>query len=332
MSQNRGSPYIAAETSVVRLMLLLIFALTPGIFMMLLFYGMNVLQNIFFTLSAALVAEAFSVFLRKRPITPQIKDCSAIVTGLLLALALPPGVPWWTAALGGIIAITFGKHIFGGLGQNPFNPAMVAYLILLIALPQIMTTWPPMHFFYDPSIGVTSSPSFDAITGATPLDQIKTGWTLSQTLEETMQVNPQLFNDGWAQGWLWINLAYLVGGIFMLYRSVIRWHIPASVIGGIFITSMLIHLSDPSHYAGPLFHLFSGASMLAAFFIATDPVSAATSNKGRLIYGFGIGIIAVAIRNFGLYPDGFAFAIIFMNILAPTIDRYTIPKAYGHTH
>jgi electron transport complex protein RnfD len=284
-------------------------------------------------------AEAAMLRLRQRPLAPFLRDSSALVTALLLAVALPPIAPWWLTVIGTLFAIVVAKHLYGGLGYNPFNPAMVGYVVLLISFPLEMTQWlPPAGAGFErPGPGTTlglillgrpaGDTAVDAITQATPLDLIQTDIGLARTIEE-IAASP-LFGAVGGTGWEWVNLAFLLGGLWLLFRRIITWHIPVSLLAGLSLAALLFHVVDPSTHASPLFHLFSGASMLGAFFIATDPVSASTTPRGKLIFGAGIGVLVYVIRAWGGYPDGMAFAVLLMNIAVPTIDHYTQPRVFG---
>jgi len=217
---------------------------------------------------------------------------------------------------GTAIAVLIAKHAYGGLGQNPFNPAMVGYAVLLVSFPLEMTRWP------------APGAEWDAVTGATALDTLRTGLRQSYTMQEIL-AGPAFGRVG-AAGGEWINLAALAGGLYLLARRVVRWHIPVALLAGLAVPAALAHSFDPGAHAGAAFHLAAGATMLGAFFIATDPVSAATTDRGRLIYGAGIGLLTWIIRSWGGFPDGLAFAVLIMNLAVPLIDRYTVPRIYGH--
>ena len=303
-------------------------------------FGWGVLFNIALACITALCCEALALKLRQRNIAATLSDKSALVTAVLLALCLPSLAPWWLPILGAAFAILLAKHLYGGLGFNPFNPAMVAYVILLISFPQQMTSWlkPDALIPTSLSLSETSSAIFsgqlpntltwDAITQATPLDTLRTARTLDQNTLFIQQ--DTLFGLIGGAGWEWIAAAYFVGGLWLVIRRVISWHIPAAVLTGLLFPACLFNLINPAVFTSPTLHLFAGATMLGAFFIATDPVTAATSNKGRLVFGFGIGIITYIIRTWGGYPDGFAFAVLLMNLCVPIIDRYTKPRVFGH--
>jgi len=277
--------------------------------------------------------------LRGRPIKPFISDLSAVVTALLLALALPTLAPWWIPLIGTLIAIVIAKHLYGGLGYNPFNPAMIAFAILIVSFPKSMTVWMLPSTLLNQSLSfseafslvfqsLSNAPLIDSITAATPLDEMKTKLGLSQTTAEIRQNS--IFSGLAGEGWQWVSIAYLLGGCILIAKKVISWQIPLGLLSGLFIASSLGYLIEPSISPSPLFHLLSGGAMLGAFFIATDPVTAATTVKGRIIYGLMIGLLTYIIRTWGGYPEGIAFAVLLVNMCVPMIDQYTQPRVYGH--
>jgi electron transport complex protein RnfD len=320
-------------------MLHVILALVPGILVYIMMFGWGVVLNILLAVTTALAVEAAVLRLRRKPVLTGLYDGSAIVTALLLALAVPPLAPWWLIVVGVSFAMIFGKHIYGGLGYNPFNPAMLGYAVLLVSFPVPMTQWlmPLSMIQADPGFMATlqyvftgslpGQTAIDSITSATVLDTIKTQLAQSYTLDEIQRA--PIFGYLGARGWEWINLAFLAGGVWLLAWRVISWHIPVGLLGGLFLISFLFNSVDAGIYASPMFHLASGAAILGAFFIATDPVSASTTPKGRLIYAAGIGVITYVIRTWGGYPDGIAFAVLLMNMAVPTIDYYTRPRVFG---
>lgn len=319
-------------------MLLVVLALMPGTVVYALLFGWGVITNIVLAIIAAVSFEMLALWFRGRSVKLFISDFSVVVTALLLALALPPLSPWWLVLVGVFFAVIFGKQLYGGLGYNPFNPAMVGYVALLIAFPQVMTNWvapislSPHSLSFVESwqwvLGETNLKSMvDAMTMATPLDTVKTQLGLDKVTREIM-AGP-VFGHVGGQGLEWINACFLMGGCWLLYKKVISWHIPLAMLGTLCVIAMIFNLMNPDQYAGPLFHLFTGAMMLGAFFIATDPVSACTTVKGRIIFGAGIAVIAYVIRNWGGYPDGIAFAVLLMNMAAPMIDHYSRPKVFG---
>ena len=319
-----------------------LYALAPAIVAYVWYFGWGLVFNMIVTVGVALTAEAAMLRLRREQIRPAISDGSAVVTAVLLALALPPLLPWWIAAIGSAVAIILAKHLYGGLGLNLFNPAMVGYVVLLVSFPLEMTAWlPPRMGDIDyPNLSLLQTAWFsltgqlpagvtlDGVTRATPLDLVKEGLAAMQTVSE-IGANP-LFGDFGGRGWEWINGLLAVAGVYLLYRGVVQWHIPVSMLTTLLVLSTLLYFFDPGRFPSPAFHLFSGATMLGAFFIATDPVSAATTDQGRLIYGAGIGLLTYVIRTWGGYPDGVAFAVLLMNACVPLIDRYTRPRPFGH--
>lgn len=319
---TNSSPHEHGPQSLQALMLRVLLALVPGIAVYAWFITPAVLVQISLAIVTALVCEGIIIKMRSRPVAPIITDGSAVLTAVLLALAIPPLAPWWIIVLGTAFAIIFGKQLFGGIGYNPFNPAMLGYAMLLISFPLEMTDWNVVGLY---TRIFTEVQVLDGVSGATPLDSLRTGLTVAGTLPEYA-----LFENTWQGNWHWLSLAYIAGGTWLLWRRDIAWQIPLALIATVFIVSSIFWLIDAARYASPLFHLFSGATMLAAFFIATDPVSAATTPRGRLVYAAGIGIIICVIRNWGGYPDAVAFAVLLMNMAAPTIDHFTKPKVFGH--
>jgi electron transport complex protein RnfD len=338
-----AAPHVAPMTSVPRVMRRVLYALVPAAIAYVWFFGWGLVINLAIASATALASEAAMLRARRRPVRGALSDGSALVTAALLAFSIPPLVPWWIPAIGAFCAIALAKHLYGGLGRNLFNPAMVGYVILLVSFPQQMTHWiPPRMGDLDyPELGfwATLDYSFtarlpmdltiDALTRATPLDLVKQGLGAMRTFPE-IRGGP-LFGDFGGRGWEWISNFVAAGGLYLLYAGVIRWRIPISLLAALLAPATLLYLYDPSRYASPAFHLFSGATMLGAFFIATDPVSAAGTERGRLIYGGGIGLLTYAIRTWGGYPDGIAFAVLLMNSAAPLIDRYTKPRVYGRS-
>jgi electron transport complex protein RnfD len=316
MSGLLASPHLRVQPSVTGVMARVLAALIPGVVVFTLLFGPGVLLNLALAITAALAAEALSLKGRGRDLRA-LRDLSAVLTGALLALTLPPSAPWWLPVLGGLFSVLLGKQVFGGLGYNPFNPAMVGYVVLLISFPLPMSAWPA------PQLGW----AVDALSQATALDHVRTALTQGRTLSEIL--GDPGFEHGLLRGWLWVSLAYLAGGIFLLQQRTIRWQIPLGVLAGVGLMALVFWSIDPDRYASPLFHWLCGATMLGAFFIATDPVSACTTPRGRLLFGLGVGVLTYVIRTWGGYPDGFAFAVLLLNLCAPTIDRYTPTRVYG---
>ena len=335
------SPHAHNSNRTANMMLWVLLATLPGFFALSYFFGWGTSINLLLATSTCLACEALMLYLRKRPLGFYLKDCSALVTAVLLALALPPYAPWWLVVVGSASAIILAKQLYGGLGYNPFNPAMVGYVVLLISFPVEMTRWALPHNLIEnqqlPSlldslqwVFLGASASIDSFTGATPLDYFKNQQGL--TVAEIYASTP-LLSDGFIAGvgWEWVNLGFLIGGLVLLYKKVFTWHAPIAMLASLTVLSSIGYLSGGSDSGGsPLFHLLSGGTMLGAFFIITDPVSSAVSNKGRLIYGALIGALIYIIRYWGNYPDAVAFAVLLMNFAAPLIDYYTLPRTYGH--
>ena len=334
------SPHILRETSVGQVMRRVLYAMVPGVAALVWFFGWGILVNLAVATLVALVAETAMLVARGKPLAPHLGDCSAVVTACLLAVALPPLAPWWLTTIGVLSAIVVAKHLYGGLGYNPFNPAMVGYVVLLISFPREMSAWLIPHGVGQPHVlsltdtlgaifggALPASISPDALTGATPLDVLRTRLGLGLTVTEIR--NSPAFGIVAGHGWEWAALGFLAGGLWLVYIRAAAWQIPAGMLGALAVMSTIFFLVDPERHAAPWFHLWSGAAIYGAFFIATDPVTASTTPRGRLIYGAGIGVLVYIIRAFGGYPDGVAFAVLLMNIVAPTIDLHTQPRVFG---
>ncbi len=326
------SPYIRKPASVQRVMGLVLLALVPGISAYALKVSAGILVNLALATLTAVAAEALMLALRKRPIAIAVTDLSAIVTAWLVALCFPPIVPWWLTMLAVLVAIIVAKHLYGGLGQNPFNPAMVAYCSMIVAYPALMSQWPAaggLSFDTQLELILGGARNLDGMTGATALDALRTGLRSgASSVEAVLQGSAFGFFGG--RGWEWVSLGYLAGGLLLLATRIITWHMPAAFITALALISGAFWLVDPTRFASPLFHLASGGAMLAAFFIVTDPVSGATTPRGKLIFAAGIALIAWLIRSFGAYPEGIAFGVLLMNICVPLIDKKTQPRVFGH--
>ncbi|MGB1239681.1 MAG: electron transport complex subunit RsxD [Pseudomonadales bacterium] len=331
------SPHVQRPTRTADIMRLVILATLPGAIAMTYFFGWGTLINIALAGTSALVFEALCIKIRKRPVGFFLKDNSALLTAVLLGLALPPLAPWWITITAVFVAIVIAKQLYGGLGQNPFNPAMVGYALVLISFPVEMTRWSAPfdlagNAWNVPSFTQTLSvifngwqPQVDAFSSATPLDVLKHRNGL--TTEEVWRTSEVLANAG---AWYAVSAAYFIGGIFLIYRKIFTWHAPISLLLTLGLIASVFYAIDPDSYADPLVHLFSGATMLGAFFIITDPVSCATSNRGKIVFAAGVGILVYCVRTWGNYPDAIAFAVMLMNLSAPFIDQYTQPRSYGH--
>jgi len=337
---NISSPHVASEGDAGSMMRLVLVATLPGLMALTYWFGWGSLINVVWAVLLAVGFEAISLLLRGRPIGFYLKDCSAVLTGVLLGLALPPLAPWWVTLVGVGFAIVIAKHFFGGLGYNPFNPAMVGYVVLLISFPVEMTSWVAPRDLADTEQALLSfsqafsqtfpffaQPSIDGYTMATALDLFKQH---QGDLAEQSAGVMAAFGYVGAAGSERVNLGYLLGGLFLLYRRVFTWHAPVGMLGAILLLSLILHgLLGVDSVAPPLMHWFSGATMLGAFFIITDPVTSATSLKGRLIYGAAIGSLVFVIRSWGNYPDAVAFSVLLMNFAAPFLDYYTQPRSFG---
>ncbi len=333
------SPHLIPQNSVTKVMLQVLLALLPGMFTMYWFFGFGVLINSVLAVLTALLAEAAVLALRSRPIIDSLLDLSAVVTAMLLALALPVIAPWWITVIGTAFAIIIAKQLYGGLGYNPFNPAMAGYVLLLVSFPKQMTGWLAPQDISNMTLGFSDTlrlifleqppadTTFDALTKATPLDTVRTQLGLNKTVAQIS--TGSVFGLVAGKGWEWVSAGYLLGGLWLIQRRAIAWQIPFGVLSGLGCFAAIGYLLDSSQFTSPLFHLFGGATMLGAFFIATDPVTAATTGKGRLIYGILIGALVYIIRVWGGYPDAIAFSVLLMNLAAPTIDYYTRPRVFG---
>ncbi|WP_455291598.1 electron transport complex subunit RsxD [Vibrio parahaemolyticus] len=342
-----SSPHAHSRRSTPDLMKWVALCAIPGLAAQTYYFGWGTLIQLIFAIAVAVSLEALVMTCRKRSPMRALRDNSAIVTAWLLAVAIPPWSPWWIIVIGLIFAIVIAKHLYGGIGQNLFNPAMVAYVVLLISFPVQMTSWSaptlliPDHvnfadtlsliftgFDYDGLSLQQVRAGVDGVTMATPLDAFKTGIHTGATPSEVL--SQPIFGGLAGIGWQWVNIAYLIGGLVMIKKRIIQWYIPAGFLASLTLFSLIFSVITPGETASPIFHLLSGATMLGAFFIATDPVSASTTVKGRLIFGALIGALVFIIRSWGGFPDGVAFAVLLANMCVPLIDYYTKPRTYGH--
>ncbi len=355
MFRITSSPHTHSGKLTARIMLWVIFAMLPAFGVQLYFFGFGVLIQTALAVSFALLLEYVVTYLRKKTALFYISDFSVVLTALILAMAIPPYAPYWIILSGIFCAVIFGKHVYGGLGQNLFNPAMVGYVVLLVSFPVQMTAWlPPISLLNEPPTladschlifsGITTDgfslhqlvASIDGITSATPLDAVKTGAKsavfsfneLSQSpiFSAILPFSSALNGIGWTQ----VNLAFLFGGLFLIWRKIIHWQIPVAFLTALFIMACLNWILSPIA-TSPIWQLFTGATMFGAFFIATDPVSASITPTGKLIFGALTGILVSLIRFYGNYPDGVAFAVLLANICVPLIDHYSRPRVAGHT-
>ncbi|PPD48219.1 MAG: electron transport complex subunit RsxD [Methylotenera sp.] len=334
------SPYITDAPTVSIIMLKVLLALVPGIIAYYWVYGGGILVTLSLATVTALITEAAILKIRQRPVAPSLSDLSAIVTAWLLALALPPLAPWWLVVVGTFFAIAIAKQLYGGLGYNPFNPAMVGYAVLLISFPVIMTKWPTPLALAEAPLGMMDQlklifsnvlpvgVQLDAVTSATPLDYLKTQLMLKQEVADISAA--PIFGHFGAKGGEFVTAGYLLGGLYLIQQRIISWHLPSAFIAAMALISLIFNIVDPTHFANPGFHLMSGAVMLCAFFIITDPVSGPTTPKGKLYFAAGAAVLTYLIRVYGGYPDGVAFAVLIMNMCVPLIDAYTQPRVFGH--
>lgn len=328
VSDARAAPVLPPTAHIMRWV---IAATLPGIATMSYFFGLGVISNVLLAAAFGLTFEAFVLYLRKRSIRVTLDDSSALLTGVLLGASLPPASPWWLIGVGMLAAIVVAKQLYGGLGHNPFNPAMVGYALLLVSFPTYMTLWaPPQPLFpnglWSQIAGTLPTAQLDGLSGATPLDAFKQKDD-ALLASEFWAAHP--LPEGTLRAWQWSAAAWLAGGSLLLAKRLISWHIPAAMLGSMLAIATLFYLSDSNHFASPMFHLFTGATLFGAFFIATDPVSAATSRRGKLLYGAGIGTLVIIIRAVGGYPDAVAFAVLLMNLCVPLLDLYSVPQATG---
>jgi electron transport complex protein RnfD len=316
------SPLEPVDERLQQAMQRVLLATLPGMLALFWLYGWGVLINLVLAAASALVAEAAVLKLRKRSLQPTLSDGSALVSATLLALALPPYCPWWLTVSAATSAMLFGKHLYGGVGKNPFNPAMLGFALVLVTFPQQMTHWPTSHGM-DLMGGLQQVFSIgqlpDAWVQATALDSLRINKSL--TMDELFATNPAFGHFG-GRGVEWVNLAFLAGGAFLLQQRVFSWHAPVGMLASLFVISLLCwNGSGSDSHGSPLFHLLSGASMLGAFFIVTEPVSGAKSPGARLLFGVGVGLLTYLIRTWGGYPDGVAFAVLMMNLCVPALER-----------
>ncbi|HXH63884.1 MAG TPA: RnfABCDGE type electron transport complex subunit D [Mariprofundaceae bacterium] len=348
MNMLISSPHLHSGDSVRATMITVMLALAPAVIVSVYLFGWLAVLIIASSVVGCMVLEWLSLRLMGRS-TAAVGDGSAALTGLFLALILPPTTPWWMVLIGCFMAIVLTKQIYGGLGYNLFNPALAARVVLLISFPLQMTTWiVPMHvgnpvidlynlqdclqvFFF----GVQSlGHSIDAVSMASALGYVKTEWTRGVSVADALRGYGYNYLDaflGREAGSLGETsaLALLLGGIYLLARHTVTWHIPFSYLGTVVLLAAIFSTINPQHFAPPMFHLMAGGLMLCAFFMATDPVSSPVTPAGRLVFGTGCGILTWAIRSFGGYPEGAMFSVVLMNCTVPLIDHYFRPRIYG---
>ena len=329
-----GPPHTHSGDSVRGTMLRVCLALLPALLCQLWYFGWGILIQCLLAVGAAYVFEYGMLVLRKKPVSLFITDGSVLVTALLFAFTISPCAPWWVTVSGMFFAVVFAKHLYGGLGFNPFNPAMAGYVFVMLCFPLSMNIFPhagaaapDLVLYLQVIFSAHGGAGIDALSGASPLNYMKSQLGLMAMVSE-IRTDP-MYGTLAGQGYEIVNLAMGAGGIALLLLGVIRWRIPAAVLGGLFCSAMVFYFYDGETYASPLFHLCAGGTMLTAFFIATDPVTAPATPRGGVYYGLLIGVIAYIIRVFGGYPDGFAFAVLIANSASPLIAHYTRPRVLG---
>lgn len=341
---SRAGPFTHTFNSVTRTMVWVMAALAPATAYGLWLFGWPALMLFVITLATCIVAEAAMLMLLGQPVRARLLDGSALLTGWLLALSLPPWAPWWIGVLGGLAAIVLGKHLFGGLGQNPFNPAMVARIVLLISFPVQLTLWvAPAPFGSDaaPSFSQAlayisdQTPLPEHMSAATSLGVLKTEHSRGVSMAQTSEHLPApkqlaIGNESGSMGETSAGLL-LAGGLLLLVLRIISWHIPVAMLGTLGVLAAASHALDPTRFASLPMHVLSGGAVLGAFFIATDYVTSPVSRSGQLLFGAGIGALTWVIRALGSYPEGVAFAVVFMNALVPLIDRGLRPRVFGRS-
>ncbi len=315
------SPHIHSEETTRKIMYRVVYAMIPALLWSVFVFGLDAL---WITLIAVAACLAFEYVIQKYllKVSPSINDGSALITGILLAFNVPANLPWWIMIIGALIAVGVGKLSFGGIGSNVFNPALVGRVFMLISFPVHMTSWP-----------VASDDGIDALTTATPLGIIKQGLTAGTPVSELTSELPSsvgmlLGNMSGSLGEV-SALLLILGGLYMLYKKVITWHIPVSIIATVAAVAAIFWIIDPQSYVSPIYHVLTGGLMLGAIFMATDMVTSPMTTRGQLIFGAGIGIITISIRLFGAYPEGISFAILIMNAFTPLINNYVKPKRFG---
>lgn len=331
-----AAPHLPARRSVRTVMGWVLLALLPGIAAHGLYFGPGVLVQAALAITFALGFEAAMLALRRQPLRPFLTDLSAPVAAVLFALCLPPLAPWWVALIGMAAAMVLAKHLYGGLGHNLFNPAMVGFAVVLVCFPLELSRWHAPVGLGVPTPDLADSlraiftgvaPGWDAIAQPTPLDVLRERSIQGHALGGVTAT--PLFGRFGGHGWEGVGLGYALGGALLLWLRIIPWQVPVALIGSTLGFALLLHLAEPDLQPPPLQQLVTGGLLLAAFFIATDPVTGCTTPRGRLLFGAGVAVLTLAIRRWGLYPDGVAFAILLMNCAAPWIDLHTRPRRYG---
>lgn len=319
-----GSPHVQGSWTIEKMMYSVVLAMVPAMLVSFYIFGLGAVRVMLISVLACMAFEyLIQRFIIKGPVT--ITDGSAIVTGVLLAFNVPTSIPTWMLLAGAFVAIGMGKMSFGGLGKNPFNPALVGRVFMLISFPAAMTTWPKpfvsRQYF---SFAGLDEKIMDTVTGPTPLGILQEGGGGDIPGYVDLMLGKMSGSMGEISA-----IALIIGGVYLLARKIITWHIPVSYLVSSFVMAGVLWLIDPTQYADPLFHLVTGGLMLGVFYMATDYVSTPMSHKGQIIFGIGAGILTIVIRVFSGYPEGVSFAILIMNGFAPLINRSTKPKRFG---
>ncbi len=330
------APHQHNRRSVRQVMAWVLLALLPAVVAHVFYFGTGVLIQGVLATAFAMFFEYLSLKLRKQPIKLFLTDLSAPVTAWLLVLCISPIAPWYVSVIGMFFAIVIAKHLYGGLGHNIFNPAMVGFAVILIAFPQSMSLWLAPWGISQPVLSFSDALTWiffgggqwiDAMTAATPLSALQIGQQQGMTYSEI--ITQPIFGNFGGLGWEWVANWLFLGGLLLLFKKIITWHVPVTLLLVACLFSYPFYAFDPDSFLSPMQHVFSGGLMMAAFFIATDPTSGCSSKKGKMIFAAGVAILTVLIRQFGAFPDGVAFAVLLMNMSAPLIDQLTIPKPYG---
>jgi len=319
-----GSPHVHNDQSVHKIMWGVVLALVPAFLVSLWYFGLGALvTTAIAVLSCVIIEFAIAKYMLKEH--PAVSDGSAVVTGILLAFNVPSSIPWWQLVIGSIVAIGVAKMSFGGLGRNPFNPALIGRVFMLISFPVDMTLWPlPVQNRFT---------LIDALTGPTSLGVVKEGVKNGETISQLSSQLPDyvsmlMGNMGGSLGEV-SAAALLLGGGYMLYKKIITWHIPVSYLLTVFVFTGILWLINPEQYIDPVFHMLAGGLILGAVYMATDMVTSPMTWKGMLVFGFGCGILTVLIRVWGSYPEGVSFAILIMNAVTPLINKGFKPTRFG---
>ncbi len=319
-------PLEAADDRLQQAMNTVLLAALPGLLALFWLYGWGVLINLLLAVVSALLVEASVARLRRQAVQTALRDGSALVSAMLLAVALPAYCPWWLTVTATVSGLLFGKQLYGGVGKNPFNPAMLGFVLSMVLFPHVMTHWPGhgLDFLSALQQVFNPAPAPDAWAQATALDSLRINKSL--TIDELFASNPAFGRFG-GRGVEWVNLAFLLGGLLLLQRRIFSWHATVGMLASLFVISLLCwNGSGSDSHGSPLFHLLSGATMLGAFFIVTEPVSGAKNALARLLFGIGVGLLTYLIRTWGGYPDGVAFAVLLMNLLVPTLERFAASR------